>query len=275
MTADLVTRTDRLAAEEARLVEILTPLDRLQEEETRLNQALQLRGRAEAKARLAVYNICSQDLWKADQEDGRQRFRTKEQYFITKWASKISRTLFFAYAATLQRLTFMGLDPEEAVQISPSHNFDHSVVLAIGDQWDYKTQTLKEPDQGLPRLLGNGEPLQDGLQRIYREVAEEAKELGPGEALRSLNLALGKPIVDFVQTSAEGEPFVLRIDVEQYLDNYSQPELSQTSYYLRSDVPLPEDVQKLLKKRLWFKVEKLVDGDQVASPALAKTLQGT
>jgi len=235
--------------------EVLTPLDRLREEEARLGQALDDRVAAEAEARLAVYYICSQDLWRAETKGGRQLFPTKEAYFKAKWASRISRTLFFAYATTLQRLAFMGLNPAEVVQESPSHNFDHSLTLAIGERWDYKSQTLKEPDEGLPRLLGNGEPVQAGLRRIYHETAEEAKEVGPGEALRGLQLALGKPIIDFIQEPSE-EAFILRIDVEQYQDNPSQPKLARDSYYLRSEAPLPEEVMKLLRKRLWFKVEK-------------------
>ena len=250
MSTELASRT---------VVEVLSPLDRLREEEARLGKALQLRGRAEAEARLAIFNICSQELWKAEKKRGQQCFPTKEAYFTAKWSSRISRTLFFAYAATLQRLAFMGFDPDEVVAVSPSHNFDHAVTLAIGESWDYKDQTLKEPDQGLPRLLGNGESLRGGLQRIYLEAAEEAKELGPGEALRSLNLALGKSVIDFVQTSEEGEPFVLRIDVEQYQDDDNNPELSRKSYYLRSDAPLPVDVLKTLKRRLWFKVEAKIE----------------
>lgn len=232
----------------------LTPLAYLQQEEARLDNALKDLAAPSAQARLAAYRIRKEELWKAATgAGGRPLYNTLGDYFMDRWAPKISRTLFFGYGSTLQRLESVGLPPEAVIQNGPSADFDHSFTLRMG-KWDYAKQELAEPAPGLLALQDEGEALETTVKRLYLESKADEDEWGPGEALGILDQKLGRPIIEFYQDSPDDAPLVLRVEVTRWRhwDNEESMLLTKT-YKVYSDKVLPTEVIQLLKKRRWVR----------------------
>ena len=237
MSNELASRTDRLATEEARL-----------------DAALDSIAGPLGEARLAAYRIRRYDLWKAAlDERGKPLYNTLGDYFSARWETKFSRTLFFGYGSTLQRLASVGLSPERVIADSrTSHDFDHQFTLKMG-AWDYRKQELAEPAPGLLALQEESETVEATVKRLYLESKDEAEEYGSGEALNILDQKLGRSTVEFFQDSPEDAPLRLRAEVTTYLHDEQNPALITETFLISSDKTLPREVVVLLKKRTWIK----------------------
>ena len=222
---------------------------KLAAQESRLKGALDKMKQGSVEARLALYMIRADELYKAVvDERGEPVFNSFKQYVADRWQHILSPNTALYWTSTLMRLASMGLAAEVVAREVPP-TVAHRLTLAAG-KWDYTTQTLLTPNESLVADAPGGD-LAQGMRKLYDEAKELAKDHGAGEAVALIRQRAGEPAFAVYRTSQDDQPLLLKITVTRYESN--EPRLSTEEFWLTGDRPFPQALIRWLRSRLWFK----------------------